>query len=898
MEINSQKNETPEILEFLNIYPPLSPNNVFAETQKYLIYFYQIQAKSKSMRKSIVRKSILSKNNLFLKANNNVFLIDKAIEQQKNNLPRSQDIKEALKSFLYHTNLISKWKKYFSENYSEFKDIYAHINISNLEENIRSVISKLSEHVIVEKYQRNQFVLRMNEIGTDCYFLISGKISILKPVEYKDIRISYKDYLKYLINLYYNKESDLLKKVITINDNFLKFHSWDKIFNNLDEIKIFVKSYCITKLNYKLKHNLINYRDLHLLEEELKEFGFTFADYNIDLKKMEQIIKKMTSNKYVDKEIIDKKVKKYIFESLEPSEDDIYNMLPYDYLFNELLTNNIIHHGTATLFKYELFLYLYPGELFGETALENSDNNRRNATIRTEEECNIISLNRKLYNSILYDSTRIIKELDLLLLKKNYFFNGIHLNIFNKLYYPMFKILNKYKNDDIFHQKSELKSIYFLREGEIKLEAYLSANDMSDIIKYFVEYMVNNKKNFKLNNEQIDNLKKIYLNDKDIINERNKGMIYKEKIDEINKYEIYTTKNPDCLGILEFSSLMNNYIFSCYIISKNAKLYEINKENLKILLRREKFIIQEDYYKLIKNKILILIKRFHSLKLNYLSQINYKINQNFFYIDNNILNNSKNFILDNYNNSNESKEKENNHDIIFNIKSQKNIKETFTQNTNYLKTNTNSFKNNNLYMKYMGNFNYDYNKNNNWSPVALKGIKYNEKFFINKNSNKRNNANYLNKTEYINYNDVIKTLISLETKKSKLKKNRFKSHDTGLKLKNIINIGNNHFCTLKKLKEEEKKNKISESMFNLSIVKYDINKTINSFQSNKNKIESYFLLKNRLLNRFNQIRLRKKFILIKKENSNNTIEKNISNNANDNNYIIINCKKNFFNKNN
>ena len=57
----------------------------------------------------------------------------------------------------------------------------------------------MADSVIMEKYPINNFVLRMNEKGKDCYFLISGKLSVLKPVEYPNIKISYNNYLIYLI---------------------------------------------------------------------------------------------------------------------------------------------------------------------------------------------------------------------------------------------------------------------------------------------------------------------------------------------------------------------------------------------------------------------------------------------------------------------------------------------------------------------------------------------------------------------------------------------------------------------------------------------------------------------------------------------------------------------------
>ena len=888
-----EKSQTPSISEFLQIYPPISSKTPLSETKKYLVYFSRMSLKRKSTRRSTYRKSTLSKQNSSNNTNpdfefGNSFLIDKAIEQQNNGFPRSQEIKDSLKSFLYQSNLISKLKNYFTTNDTNISDANANLHI-NFEENIKTVISKLADSVIMEKYPINKFVLRMNEIGRDCYFLISGKLSVLKPVEYQNIKISYNDYLLYLINLYNNNEMDLLKNVISMNNReFLKFHNLDKMLKDVDEVKIFIKSYCISKLYFKIRNNLINYKDLKILENELKEFGFTFLDYSIDDNEIEENMNLILTNKYDDRLTIEDNLKKYILKSFRPSEDDIYNMLPYEFLINDSVKES--NNNTATLFKYDLFLYLYPGAFFGETALENISNNRRNATIRTEEDCDIISLNQKLYGSILYESTKLIKDLDIFLLRKHYFFNGIQSNIFNKLYFSMFKLISKNKNDIIFQQNSKLNSIYFLKEGEIKFETYLTAIDIHNIIKYYIDYMTLKKKYLKLSNEQIENLKKNYLSDKDLVYGENKGLIYKEKINEINKYEIYSTKNSECLGILEFSSLMDRYVTSCYVVSKTAKFFEINIENLKKIIKREREIILQDYYKLIKNKMLAQIKRLYFLKLNFLSNINYKINQNFYNISNNLeLSHIKNFhsesnINNNKTNLNNSQNIiiENNNTIKDDIINKFADASTSTTSTNYIKIKK-PLKNK-LISKYFCHFNYEFNKNNNWSPVSLKCIKYNKNYFINeklhinnKNNNIEKNVNHIlnNSDCNKNYNDIIKTLLSFEPKKEKIDKYLLKSPGKELDLKKIINIGNNHIFTLEQLKSKIKKYSLSESMMNLSIVKNIHNKTMNPTNlKNKNEIKKSILAykhKNNSLLAFKKIKLRKKYRLY-----NNDYSKNLS----------------------
>ena len=103
------------------------------------------------------------------------------------------------------------------------------------------------------------------------------------------------------------------------------------------------------------------------------------------------------------------------------------------------------------LYKYEDFLKLFPGSFFGDMALE-SKVKKRNASIRTEEECFILSLNNDDYISFLYEDNKKLKSMDLIFLTNKFFFNEISPVIFEKYYYSKFKYFEKYKGDIIYQQ--------------------------------------------------------------------------------------------------------------------------------------------------------------------------------------------------------------------------------------------------------------------------------------------------------------------------------------------------------------------------------------------------------------------------------------------------------------
>ena len=859
----NEESKKPSLSEFLNLYPSLSENNKnINDSKKYFIYFGSLKQKNQKTTETMTRKNIFRQSN-----NSYPILLENIMKQQKNKISRTEEVKDAIKNFLYHSNLIQKLQNYFSNQNTGNNN--NDNNNANLKEHIDTVIFKLAESVILEKFYENKTVIKYGDIGRDCYFLLSGRISILKPVLYKGIKISYHKYLKYLSNLLANDEDFIALKVVELNnDSFFKFHNLENIREDINNLKAFIKSYCILLLITKIRMNKIEYTKISLLEEVLKEFNFSLKDFNINEKEINEHINNLTqttTKTQEDKLALDSKIKKYILESFAPSEDDIYNMKPYEKILlrNDTLKDN---NNLATLYKYESFLNLGPGTFFGEMALElNSYNKRRNATIRTEEECLMFSLTQKLYNSILVQSINLIKEYDISFIKKNYFFGEISPKIFDKMYFSMFKLISKERNDIIYKQSTQLNSLFFLKEGDIKFEINASVIDIYNLIKYYINYLTENRRLFNFTIEEIYDLNRNYSGDNEDFYTGNKPAIFKDKIYEIKKYEIYNVSNFEAIGLLEFMSLKGEYNTSCYVTSKTAKIFEITKENLDIILNRENEILN-DYYKFAKNRFLIIIKRLYSIKYNCLSNIFYKIKENFFErYDYDEYEEQKNNDL----NKNEEYNQDSNYNINLNTK--ENIVNTDNININnyeHIPTSpkVSKIKIKKIKLPYTNRNNYllsdyygiDNKKNNNFSEVSLKSIKFNENYFIKNKFNFVNNS-YISKSNENNsfkskFNDSSNTLLLPNSKINsyekliprsplKLKKISFKSNG-------VVNIGKNNYFTLEKLKSKFKEKIIDKEVFDLSIVKYEKKnppiihcriKTIRSNVFNKNSFSpSYF----------------------------------------------------------
>ena len=562
------------------------------------------------------------------------FLINKGLELQRKKMKRTHSIKKSLTSFLYKTSVIGKLSDnlYYIENRLNGGNNFINKKNKNLEEKIEikihNIVEKLSNQLTIEKVPENKFVIKMNDVGDKCYFLLSGKLSIMKPVEYKNIQLTSNEYIHYLVNLMKYNEIDLINKVIDINHIHINFES-------LHKFKIITKGIFLRKIdNYLETFKTVTKEDFETL---LDEYNLKFEDFNLDTKATLKDIEDINNNTYhenntsfdsdSEKSVTETKSKYAIFKvylnKFNLSVEEKVIMVNFNFLFNpheEKKTYNF------TLYKYEYFLYLFPGSFFGDMALE-SKVKRRNASIRTEEECFILSLDNDDYISLLYEDNKKLKSMDLIFLTNKFFFNEISPVLFEKYYFAKFKYIEKFKDDVIYQQDNEFSSVFFLKKGEYKLEMKTSVIDIHNIIKFFID-MLEEKNYLNYSTKKIDELKETYLSDPELLDLKSKNYLYKEKFNEKYKLEISTINQHEILGDLELF-LTSGYINTCTIISQKAEYFEIKKRDLSDIFIEEKEILPI-YYQFVMNKLISQIKRLYYLKNNLINQIKSKIKSNYY----------------------------------------------------------------------------------------------------------------------------------------------------------------------------------------------------------------------------------------------------------------------------
>ena len=630
--------------EFLQVYPPIKPKTDLTDNNKYLSFFSRasnkvgISNQPTQTFEPIIKNHDSTKN---LTNNSNIldngkeneeekekeknineiydcYLIEKDIQLKNNKSRRTADIKFALGNFFRRSDPIEKIRKFFEEfqeksmKLKKMKNNKKEDNKNDeekfIETYIESMITKLADNVVFEKYKKNEFVIKMNEIGENCYFLVGGKLSILKPVEYH-IEIAYDDYMIYLTNLMKNDEQELINTIRQVNQHIIDL-------GLVEDLKDFIKSYFIIRLNRDINDL---YEDgkfsVPFVEHRFALFNLRYEDFNHTKEGVDNHIKDLSKRSL----ILERDIKDYFNDIFKPSPDDFKRLKSNPNIFDKNKVKMVIY-------KYEDFLYLMPGCLFGEMALDSAVH-KRNATIRAEEDCIILSLKNELYQALLSDNNKKLKSFDVVFICKNFFFNDISPVIFNRRYFSMFKLNNHRKDDIIYKQSEKLSSIFFIQEGNVKLEIYASILDIFNLIRYYYDALISNN-NLKINHDILKEIRENYVEDKRITSFRHQSYILREQLKVKRKFELYTSNSFDTLGLEEFI-LNNDYICTCKIISNDAKIFELEKDSLDLIVNKEKQI-NGAFYQLIERKLISLIKRLHVIKKTYINQLNYKIKENFF----------------------------------------------------------------------------------------------------------------------------------------------------------------------------------------------------------------------------------------------------------------------------
>ena len=523
--------------------------------------------------------------------------------------------KEFLEKLIKNSNSISKSKIYeivskalkTSELIGKMEDI----NKTNKQLSEDELCNICAQKFRFKKIPRGEIIFRIGDDGDKFYYILKGRVNILKIKEISNIYMSIIEYIRYCIFLINIGENYLFQEVIRKNNNILRVSSDEEIFILF---RIWFKSELINKINQRLID------DEKTLEDFFKLYEQKFEDYELDIKELE--ILELDRKSKIPLSYFH--WKNYIIKRCELTTRE----LVYYEQFHKILYDE--KKKKIICLIYESFLYLGPTSYFGDFALD-SELNKRNATIRAEDDTYLVCLKKDDYLNIIAPKRRFEKAKAIAFLFNTFFFQQINPHIFERNYYHLFCLKKYKKNSVLFDYGTIPKNLFLVKEGQISLDLKISIIDIHNLIKFIYTNI--------LNNSFIKDLPKNLKNEilpKEVLQEINR-YIHEPKLDRLNfqsfnfikemtrvqNFRITILIGVEAVGLEEIFLKMP-YIMKGVVV-KDLVCYELSVDNMDYILKEERHIRYNYVYKSIR-KILSLVERLQGIKKNCVDMAYIKFN--------------------------------------------------------------------------------------------------------------------------------------------------------------------------------------------------------------------------------------------------------------------------------
>ena len=804
-----------------------------------------------------------------------------------------------------HPSIISRAIEYLknpSRSISENQIVISYLfNLNPFADSIKSILttnskdffSNLSFALKYKFYNKNSMIYRFNEISDKFYLILNGEVDLIVPNE-EIVPLTIEEYFNYLLNLRKINEFDVINKVISRN--------MEKFPMNEKNIDIWIKKAYITIINIKYKMEKMEKE-----EEKRKENENLNNDENENKKKKIFLSPNKKFNHRNSKiQILRKSIistnnntlnhlpphLKIIIDNINNNNDQIFQIFEneeektlvmklekkishvFDYISNPNLKKTFTKKFSSDYYikksqpkimyknnnnsiltkKKDVFIISYikaevkkKGAQFGEILgdlMNNNDDNKRIETVICNKDCEILYLNKEMYNEYIKKISEKLRREKLKYLLEIYLLKTQNKNNFIKNYSGYFvkKIFkyneyiyteNKYinninininnnnQNDNNFFENNHY--IYFIVKGNFETKCKKSLNEIDMILG----------KNNNDNNE----LKKL-------------KEYYEHRIFKLLKFS-----DDDVIGLGD-CIYNNRYIFDLICVSSEAVVYEINFMFFKALFNSDK-IIKAKVKKIQNKKIDILIKSLEKIRESRINLIKDKYSQ--FHFDefeinkNNNINNNNNLFHSQKNNKTKAKIKINNN-LLPNI---------IKKNNNNSDNNNNNENNNKNYFSVGNSLNkIDFNNNNN--NHEKRQLTDSNIIIIKENKENNNNNNKFDMKFRHKIFEENRKYFNVDINTYNKKKNLILNY-------NNINLNKDYYNPLIYDDFNKRFNTLTYLNFN----------SLSSRNSNKKNNKIYKIR----LTETPEIKTHKK------------INENLNNNNNNNNYKIINIKlKNIYNK--
>ena len=455
--------------------------------------------------------------------------------KQNRNLPKNINMQKCF--LLMSTEISNRELSDIEECIPLFQTFNSFNSYMSLNENLdetEELLSEIAWIMVHKKFKKNTLIKKPGERNEYFYLLMTGKIQKVTLVIKRE-KITLEQYLIYLLKMKLIKEYEVLKKCRKINKSIMDIN-----YNNIEYFCEKNPKYNYLDLLKKASNELIN------LGFDLKKINF--SDECIDIPSIQN---------YLDVGEIKKDVKSHNDKG------------PKIYLY---------------IAKYELSCTLSKGDYFG---FLTKDRFNEYSSYICLEDCDFGYINKNKS-----DDSSIFEQINIALSKyfsrnknKYYIFKDINIKLFNDNYSTFINYRRYKQGDKIILQGSLNEGVYFVKDGEIKINGNYKLNDLTKLMFELIFSLKGFKEHvpaFDAKTIIDDNKNTNEIKDNDTSNEHN-----------LKTIDFGILKEGDILGLNELYDYNTSiYNFSAECISKEAGLFFINKSNFDLILSKENTIYE------------------------------------------------------------------------------------------------------------------------------------------------------------------------------------------------------------------------------------------------------------------------------------------------------------------
>ena len=218
--------------------------------------------------------------------------------------------------------------------------------------NSANICNLFAQNLNYSKLEEKNILYRIGENDNRLFYILSGRIQVLKMKEIPFVKMTNIEYLNYCKYLYKLKEIYLLNEVINSNTKILPFISEEDV---VLVSKINFMSELIEKIKkHMIPNNFALHKFFNLYEYSYDDFKIKISEIN----NLEQkVFKKMQGAV--------KEWEDYLIEKCSPTESEYHFYEP----FGNLLKSRQIKF--INCFAYENESYLEPGDYFGDISYDS-----------------------------------------------------------------------------------------------------------------------------------------------------------------------------------------------------------------------------------------------------------------------------------------------------------------------------------------------------------------------------------------------------------------------------------------------------------------------------------------------------------------------------------------------